>query len=258
MIQLLIDGYNLLFLWRGQPQRLTAPESLLKSEREFLLNALTKHLPSEILGSTTIVFDSRRCSSQVDDASQAFALQVLFATQHESADALIVELIQSHSAPARLIVVSSDRYIQQVARRRRANAISSESFIEQIESGGAERLANHEARRRQFDPSEPASKKTVNGTSQYWMEYLGFGDAARSSTSRTATEPIDGLSEAAVDKMESISTSNDSLIESADELGNDVNAKTRTPAGQSIDFRKRARRRLPPGEIVFDDADHGD
>ncbi|TVQ80001.1 MAG: hypothetical protein EA380_03745, partial [Phycisphaeraceae bacterium] len=47
----------------------------------------------------------------------------------KEADALIEHIIERSSAPARLIVVSSDRRIQRAARRRRATALSSERFL---------------------------------------------------------------------------------------------------------------------------------
>jgi hypothetical protein len=51
---------------------------------------------------------------------------------HRDADGLIISLINAHSAPRRLTVVSSDRQIRAAARRRRAKDLDSDTFIERL------------------------------------------------------------------------------------------------------------------------------
>ena len=59
-------------------------------------------------------------------------LTVRYATHHEDADALIVELIRCESSPRRLTVVSSDRVIRSAALRRRAQAVKSDEWYDQL------------------------------------------------------------------------------------------------------------------------------
>jgi hypothetical protein len=61
-----------------------------------------------------------------------FAMQVKKAVGYDDADALVEELIRVHSAPRKLVVVSSDRHIQRMAKRRRAIAVDSEAWYDQV------------------------------------------------------------------------------------------------------------------------------
>lgn len=59
-------------------------------------------------------------------------VELIYAGIARSADDVIVDLINESTSPRRLTVVSSDREIQKAARRRRAHAVSSDSFINEL------------------------------------------------------------------------------------------------------------------------------
>ena len=60
------------------------------------------------------------------------AVELIYSGPHQTADAVIIRLIDQHTAPRRLIVVSSDREIRRAARRRRATAWTSPEFLHRL------------------------------------------------------------------------------------------------------------------------------
>jgi len=59
-------------------------------------------------------------------------IQFKFSGQAQSADTLILGLVERSNSPKRLIVVSSDREIQVLARRRRCQIIDADRFLGQL------------------------------------------------------------------------------------------------------------------------------
>lgn len=128
---LLIDGYNLMHVTRFKPA--DNREGELRRCRDGLLSMLAKHLPSERYRQITVVFDSESAPSHLPDQLQWRHLQVVFARLENSADDLIVNLIQQHSNPRSLVVVSSDHRVQVAAQRKRgATWIDSDPWIEAV------------------------------------------------------------------------------------------------------------------------------
>ena len=127
---LLIDGYNLLhesgIIGRGRHH------SALQRSRQALLNALAKSISSEELSQTQVVFDAKQAPSGLPQTLNHQGIEVLFAVDYEEADDLIEELIRKHPTPRKLIVVSSDHRIQRAARRRRAKAVDSGSWLDDL------------------------------------------------------------------------------------------------------------------------------
>jgi len=122
----LIDGYNLLYA-TGIVVRGIGPGTLERA-RLALLNFLAASIEPERIPRTTIVFDAAGRMRERPREVEHRGLKVIFAVGYADADALIEALIRSHSAPKQLTVVSSDRRIQQAARRRRARAVDSEAW----------------------------------------------------------------------------------------------------------------------------------
>jgi predicted RNA-binding protein with PIN domain len=126
----LIDGYNLLhasgILAHGRRR------GSLDRSRDALLNVLAESLPAEEIPRTTVVFDAHDppwgLSRQLDHRG----LTIFFASRHSDADTMIEELIKAHSAPRKLVVVSSDHRVQRAARRRRATAIDSDRWFAEL------------------------------------------------------------------------------------------------------------------------------
>jgi predicted RNA-binding protein with PIN domain len=84
---------------------------------------------------TTVVFDAQRLpAGESQIVSRRKGMQVMFSVGYEDADTMIEELIAGHSHPKKLLVVSSDHRIQTAANRRRARAIDSDVWWDQIEN----------------------------------------------------------------------------------------------------------------------------
>ena len=125
VMAILIDGYNLLYAAGIRAE--TAPPHTLERSRSALLNFVAAAVDPEELCRTTVVFDAANAPPGLPDRRSHRGILVLFARKHDTADALIEELIAAEDAPRRLTVVSSDHRIQRAARRRRATAIDSDA-----------------------------------------------------------------------------------------------------------------------------------
>jgi hypothetical protein len=94
-------------------------------------------------------------------------LHVRFAAQHEDADELIEELIRTNSAPRRLTVVSSDHRLQTAARRRRARAVDSEPWFEDLLRARRERL--------RALPQTSTDRQNTPGEVDDWLQQFAQG-----------------------------------------------------------------------------------
>jgi predicted RNA-binding protein with PIN domain len=124
----LIDGYNLLHasgVFGNGP-------GTLENARLALLNFLSIHLEPHDLKYTTIVFDAKDAPPGLPDTYDLQGMTIRFAKGYFDADALLEELIASHSAPRRLTVVSSDHRVQRAGRKRRASVVDSDVWCNQL------------------------------------------------------------------------------------------------------------------------------
>lgn len=124
----LIDGYNLMHAAGLMNARFT-PERFRKVRLRFL-NTLASKLPPTDAALTTIVFDARPNHDHLPSESRHKGMTVVFAIQDEDADSRIEDLIARHPQPRKLRVVSSDRRIREAARRRKAQSLTSEQFLD--------------------------------------------------------------------------------------------------------------------------------
>lgn len=166
---ILIDGYNLIhaagILGRG------AGRGGLERSRLALLNFLAESVPAAELPNTTVVFDARRAPPGVPRQLTHRGLTVLFATAHASADELIEELIRADHAPRRLTVVSSDHRLQRAAQRRRARAIDSDRWYEE--------MLRQRGARGQVEPASPLKPSTPElGEVEFWLGQFDDEDIA--------------------------------------------------------------------------------
>lgn len=117
---LLIDGYNLLHA--------TMPPSLAGLDELGLCRVLARStFASE---RTTIVCDGK--PKPHAPAGAFHGVRLVYSGPDRTADDVIIDLIERDTAPRRLIVVSSDRAIQAAARRRRANAVTADEFVNML------------------------------------------------------------------------------------------------------------------------------
>jgi predicted RNA-binding protein with PIN domain len=165
-MSLLIDGYNLLHA-TGIIGRGIGPGGLERS-RLALLGFLAASIAPEELPRTTVVFDAQDAPRGLPRIIRHRGLTVRFATQRQSADELIEELILADTAPRRLVVVSSDRRIQRAAKRRKAKAVASDVWY-------AEAIRNRRQRADAAEtmPSRPPVPLLAEDV-EYWIRQFGL------------------------------------------------------------------------------------
>jgi predicted RNA-binding protein with PIN domain len=177
---ILIDGYNLLHV-SGLIGSHAGPGSLDRSRRS-LLAFLAAVLDPGQRAETTVVFDAREAPPGLPTVLRRRGITVRYAAESQEADDLIETLIQSHSAPKQLIVVSSDHRVQRAARRRKATAVDSELWLAEV--------------RRRSDIQQPADRPRAKPEAplcdeevQAWLRE--FGDAASDLQPEGPLEPSD-------------------------------------------------------------------
>jgi uncharacterized protein len=166
-MSLIIDGYNLLYAvgvlgGKSGPHR-------LERARLALLNFLTESLAPEDIPRTAVVFDAHAAPWGAPRTLQHRGLTVHFAARYEDADSLIEELIRRESAPRRLRVVSSDHRLQKAARRRRATAIDSETWYDEVVRRRLKRQRAETEADVAVRPPTPLLEEDVD----YWMRQFG-------------------------------------------------------------------------------------
>lgn len=181
---LIIDGYNLL-----NATGIFAPgagPSTLERARHALLEFLADNVDPAESTRTTVVFDAKNAPPGLQRTTQHRGLTVRFAAKHQEADDLIEELIRADSAPRQLTVVSSDHRLQRAARKRKAVAIDSDMWCQQIVVA-ARRRENADAAATEAEAHESPSADEVNA----WLQR--FGDIDLDSLREDdATEPDAG------------------------------------------------------------------
>ncbi|MHB8972974.1 MAG: NYN domain-containing protein [Pirellulaceae bacterium] len=175
----LIDGYNLLYAI-GMLGRNIGPGTLARA-RLALLNFLAASLPEAECDATIVVFDAHDAPRGVPCEEYYRGIFVRYAVGYDDADALVEELIRTHSTPRKLVVVSSDRHIQRMAKRRRAIVVESEVWYDQV----CQRR-NSPPQPRTSDDIKPVDSFTDAETAN-WLEV--FGDAPLTPPSPQAAEP---------------------------------------------------------------------
>jgi len=112
-----------------------------------------------------IIFDGTgpRDKSHFDNIAN---LEVCFAGLGKDADTVIENKIKANTAPKRLSIVSSDRRLRDAARTRKATAVKSEVFWDNLQK-----------QLRQKKPvKEPEAKRTGLSESEtkQWLEFFGI------------------------------------------------------------------------------------
>lgn len=149
---LIIDGYNLLHA-AGMARYRYGPGELEKA-RNRLLHFLANRLSASERLRTTIVFDAGDAPYESSRRSGLEGMTVLFAKRGGDADTVIERLIEVHSAPRQIHLVSSDHRLQKAARKRRARSVDSEDYFADLESRNVriDRMGEPEAPKRVNDP----------------------------------------------------------------------------------------------------------
>ncbi len=155
----IIDGDNLLWALRQTLE-----------EREITTELEMCHVLSRYFAATgepgQVVFDGAGPADR-NDFDQITNPEVIFAGFSRDADSVIEERLKLNTAPRRLTVVSSDRRLRRAAAMRKAAAVKSEEFWEQV---------RRELGRKKPRKAEPQEKKEGLSESETdkWMEAFGL------------------------------------------------------------------------------------
>jgi predicted RNA-binding protein with PIN domain len=175
---IIIDGYNLLHTL-GTRRSLGGPGNLQRA-REELAGRIASRLEPEQRSRTTIIFDANSENRDLPAVLEVQGIRVEFARDYEDADSMIEQLLQQHSAPRSVIVVSNDRRVRQAAGRRRARAVDCESWFDA--------LGQPTAGRAEEEPGIPAdddrkpSEEMSAAERESWLKL--FGGAVRDVSRR--------------------------------------------------------------------------
>jgi predicted RNA-binding protein with PIN domain len=152
----LIDGYNVI---RRDPDLRAREAESLQAGRAALLAVLAR-LASEVSDIFTVVFDGARTSGGSPSPGR---VQVLFSRPPETADDVLRRLAGTLREAA--VVVTSDRAVQDSARRAGAVTVGAEDFLEAAGGGGGddpgdtEDTEDSEARPSRGGPSRRPSRE---------------------------------------------------------------------------------------------------
>jgi predicted RNA-binding protein with PIN domain len=163
-VPVVIDGNNLLHAARDveDPDRLLGRSMLCDQ-----IGRWAQRQGERVL----VVFDGPAPSAALAEQIGHPDIQVTYSGAGVSADAVVTDILENHSAARTFVVVSTDRAIQRVAKRRRAKAVRSDVFW----AGLKEDLARPPAR-----PSEPEEKEAGLSpeATAAWLAEFGLDGSA--------------------------------------------------------------------------------
>ena len=165
---IIIDGYNLLHTI-GSRRSLGARGNLQRARMELAGHIAARMNPDQC-ERTTIVFDALAPSNDLPDSSTHQGITVLFSRGFPDADSMIEYLLQKHSAPKKVIVVSNDRRVQTAATRRRAAFVDCESWYESLAKASSEADSMETGDSAEIDRKEIASPDER----QAWLREFGY------------------------------------------------------------------------------------
>ncbi|OHB66243.1 MAG: hypothetical protein A2Y77_04715 [Planctomycetes bacterium RBG_13_62_9] len=157
----IVDGNNL--LWAIQERF---------EDREIATEIDLCRVLGRFFGATAeegqVVFDGAGPVRKADFDTVA-NVEVIFAGLHKDSDSVIEEKIKANSAPRRLTVVSSDRRLRKAAALRKATAVKSEDFWQQVQK---------ELRRRKPQRKEPQEKREglTESETERWMDLFDLDE----------------------------------------------------------------------------------
>jgi predicted RNA-binding protein with PIN domain len=162
----LIDGYNLIHAIGLLPKR-AGPGGLEKARLALL--GLLHGVFGDDSATVTVVFDAAKAPPGSKPEQDYHGVHVHFATGGLLADDVIETMIRREAAPKQLTVISNDHRLQQAARRRQAQVMSCENFLDVLAS------------RRRAAPAPTASEPEKNETmtpaeAKRWLEEFGHLD----------------------------------------------------------------------------------
>lgn len=170
---LIIDGYNLMHA-AGIARRSYGVGDLEQCRRR-LNQLVVSLLRPEALARATIVYDAFESPSNDQRNSEFRGLRIVFAPRGSDADSEIERMLNRHSAPRQVVVVSGDHRLHKAASRRKAVCVDSEEFLSslQVESElSAWRTMPPEAPTQTDSEPAPPGQKPADPTLHFDSDYL--------------------------------------------------------------------------------------
>ncbi len=164
-VDFIIDGYNLMHA-AGLAREKYAPGGLERSRNRLL--SLVRHGLTQVQRAhTTVVFDGQGSTGDFSSEFRYHGMLVTFSSPGQEADDIIEELIAAHSFPKNLIVISGDHRLHKAARVRKAQAIDSTEFFEQLERTRKKRASRNHPEAN-VEPEKPS-----RGDAEDWLSEFG-------------------------------------------------------------------------------------
>jgi len=195
-VSIIIDGYNVIRTC-GLVGSTVGPGSLERA-RGVLLGMLAQAFPAQQRDGLTVVFDSALRLPDLPAETQDNGIRVLFASGHEDADEMIIQMIRRHSAPKSLLVVSSDHQIQIAAKRRRAAFVDSDQWFEQTiarRRAETQKQVSAEQLKLEVQLSQKQGQRALGASeTQQWLAafdqaFQSLDEDRQSALTRLAREP---------------------------------------------------------------------
>ena len=177
-MRLLIDCYNLLHA--------DMPPVLAGLDERRLCDLLEGSPWDRGVGSVTVVADGGVKPGGPPPGGGAVRLR--YSGGDRTADDVLIELVEAASAPRRVTVVTSDREIRKVAKRRKARVVGSDDFVRKLAARARKPL-------RERDGGKPSVPNVLPGQAEGWMRAMGFGpellaELEAATAARVATGPV--------------------------------------------------------------------
>jgi hypothetical protein len=153
----IIDGHNLLWLIRNQEEEQSITDAGLCGILDVYFGLTHEY--------AEIIFDGigPPDKSGFDGIKN---LEITFSGRATDCDTLVENKITDSTAPKRLVIVSSDRRLRDAADKRKATAIKSEDFWEDVKK----RISKHKPGK------EPAQKRKglTQSETELWLKEFGI------------------------------------------------------------------------------------
>lgn len=171
-MRLLIDGYNVMHAAGLMGQKF-GPDRFRQARQRFLSDLAALLEPDES-GKTTVVFDAAAPPEHLPATTKHKGLSIVFAVNDDDADERIEALIAAHSAPRKLVVVSTDLRIRQAASRRKATPMTADAFLNELDRRRGRLRLRIGSNAKESMKDSPASANLVDPVeSAYWKREFG-------------------------------------------------------------------------------------
>jgi len=126
---IIIDGYNLMFVWTGKELRNAPVECQRARERLIRFIAQYKAAHSDRIA---VVFDGAQEGTHWPRFQRAHDLDIYYSEPTSDADAEIMRMVADSPNPGNIRVVTSDGAIASYVRRHGAQVIGSRDFMKEV------------------------------------------------------------------------------------------------------------------------------